>query len=42
MTDLENLDPDIQNSVDFLIYEGEKKGKPSKIINFVTGGNVLR
>jgi len=33
MTDVENIDPDIERGVDFMIYEGEKKGRASKIIN---------
>jgi len=32
MTSLEDLDEGIKSSVDFIVYEGEKKGKPSKII----------
>lgn len=35
MTDIENLDADIQKKVAFCIYEGEKAGKPAKIISFV-------
>jgi L-threonylcarbamoyladenylate synthase len=37
MTCLENLDPEIEMAVDFMIYEGEKKAKPSKIVNFTNG-----
>src|SRR3989344_5438521 len=37
MTSLEDIDPAIRKGVDFLIYEGEKKGRPSKIINVVEG-----
>ena len=37
MTDKNNLDPDIQKGVSFLIYEGEKKGRPSQIVNLVEG-----
>lgn len=37
MTRLENLDKDIEKEVEFMIYEGEKEGKPSKIINCVEG-----
>ncbi len=33
MTSLENLDPEIQKEVDFMIYEGEKEARPSKIVN---------
>lgn len=37
MTSLENLNSEIQNSVEFMIYEGEKSARPSKIINLVEG-----
>jgi len=33
MTSLEDLDVDIKKHLDFIIYEGEKHGRPSKIIN---------
>mgnify|MGYP001589609861 CR=1 FL=1 len=37
MTSLDDLDSAIHDGVDFIIYEGEKKGKPSKIVNVVEG-----
>ena len=37
MTTLENLDPRIQQGVEFAIYEGEKKAHASKIVNLVSG-----
>ena len=33
MISIDNLNADIKNSVDLIIYEGEKKGKPSSIID---------
>lgn len=36
MTTIENLHDDIKNRVDLIIYEGEKTGKPSTIINLDT------
>ncbi|MFH1316520.1 MAG: L-threonylcarbamoyladenylate synthase [Candidatus Woesearchaeota archaeon] len=32
MTSLDDLDPEIRGDVEFIIYEGEKKGRPSKIV----------
>lgn len=37
MTRLEDLDPGIAQSVEFMIYEGEKLARPSRIINVVEG-----
>ena len=36
MKNLEDLDPDIEREVDFMIYDGEISGRPSKIVNLVT------
>ena len=37
MTSKENLDPEIERNVEFIVYEGEIKARPSKIIDLVTG-----
>ena len=37
MTTLETLDTEIEKSIAFMIYEGEKSRHPSKIINTMTG-----
>ena len=33
MTKVENLDPKIKMKMDFMVYEGEKHGSPSKIVD---------
>ena len=33
MTSLDNLNIDIKSNVDFIIYDGERKGRPSTLIN---------
>ncbi len=38
MTDLRNLDKDIETRVEFIIFEGEKESRPSRIVNLVEGG----
>ncbi|MBL7054158.1 Sua5/YciO/YrdC/YwlC family protein [Candidatus Woesearchaeota archaeon] len=37
MTSVEDLDGSIKGSVDFIVYDGEKKGSPSKIVNLTKG-----
>ena len=39
MTKLENLDSDIEKEVEFMIYEGEKGGRPSQIVD-LTGAKT--
>lgn len=41
MTSLEDLDPEIRRGTDFIVYEGEKKARPSKIINLVGQEKVI-
>jgi len=37
MTSTEDLDNDIGDNADFIIYEGEKNGRPSQIVNIAEG-----
>lgn len=41
MTSLEDLDPSIKSGVDFILYEGEKTGRPSKIIDLAETVSVI-
>ena len=42
MTSLEDLDESIKNNVRFIVYEGEKEGKPSKIIDLTDKVKVIK
>jgi len=41
MTSLEDLDPAIKSGIDFLLYEGKKEGKPSKIVDLTATARVI-
>ena len=41
MTSLEDLDPSTKGGIDFLVYEGIKEGKPSKIIDLTKDVRVI-
>jgi L-threonylcarbamoyladenylate synthase len=42
MTSLDNLDSEIKKGLDFIVYEGEKKGKPSAIVDLSKGEVKIR
>ena len=41
MTSLEDLDPSIKGGIDFILYDGKKEGKPSKIIDLTEDVRVI-
>ncbi|MBI2657180.1 Sua5/YciO/YrdC/YwlC family protein [Candidatus Woesearchaeota archaeon] len=41
MTSLEDLDPAIKGGVEFVLYEGRKEGKPSKIIDLTGTAKII-
>ena len=42
MTSLDNLDDDIKESIEFIIYEGEKHGHPSTIVDLTGEKAIVR
>jgi tRNA threonylcarbamoyl adenosine modification protein (Sua5/YciO/YrdC/YwlC family) len=42
MTSLENLDPEIEKGIEFMLYEGLKEGRPSKLVNVEKGEIIER
>lgn len=41
MTSLEDLDASIKSGMDFVIYEGKKEGKPSKIVDLTEKAEII-
>lgn len=41
MTSLEDLDPAIKSGIEFLLYEGRKESKPSKIVDLTRAVRVI-
>jgi len=42
MTDVKDINPQIEQKTGFIIYEGKKEGTPSKVINTTTGEVINR
>ena len=41
MTSLEDIDPSINSIVDFILYEGKREGKPSKLVDLTGVAKVI-
>ena len=41
MTSLDDLDPSIKGGIDFILYEGEKEGEPSKIVDLTEAVRII-
>jgi L-threonylcarbamoyladenylate synthase len=41
MTSLDNLDSEVKGRVNFIIYEGKKEGRPSKIIDLTNNARII-
>lgn len=41
MTSLEDLDPAIKGGIEFVLYEGRKDGKPSKIVDLTGAAKII-
>jgi|SRR3989338_10699184 len=41
MTSIEDLDDNIKKAVEFILYEGKKEGKPSKIVELTESAKII-
>ena len=41
MTSLEDLDPLIKGGIEFILYEGRKEGKPSKLVDLTGAAKII-
>jgi len=42
MTSMDNLDAEVKKKMDFMIYEGEKKGRPSTIVDLARKRGLIK
>ena len=40
MTSLNDIDPEIRESVDYIVYDGSMEGSPSQIVDLTSGKEV--